>query len=206
MLPEKFDDEEFRNDFYQIALEEMERINSLITELLDLAKTKESYFIKTDLHELIEKMILLISPQTRKKKIFIKKEFTPELFEIWMDPEKMKQVILNLLYNAVEFTPDGGQIEIITRNGNSIGAEKGAIIEIRDNGIGISSEAITKIFDPYFTTKNKSSMHKGTGLGLFIAHQNMQDHGGSIEVKSKVNSGTIFTLKIPNKVLNLSDG
>jgi len=205
MLPEKFDDEEFRNDFYQIAIEEMDRINSLITELLDLAKVKESYFIKSDLHELIEKMILLISPQTRNKNIAIIKEFDPKLSEIWMDPEKMKQVILNLLYNAFEFTPNGGQIEVRTKNGNSIGVKKEAIIEIKDNGIGIPPEAIKKIFDPYFTTKNKSSMHKGTGLGLFIAHQNMQDHGGSVDVKSKVNSGTIFTLKIPNRALNISD-
>lgn len=202
MLPEKFDDEEFRNGFYNIALEEMDRINSLITELLDLTKVKESFFIKSDLHELIEKMIMLISPQTHSKDIFIKKEFDPNLSEVWMDPEKMKQVILNLLYNAVDFTPSGGQIKIITQNGNTVGSEKGVIIEIRDNGIGIPPDAIKKIFDPYYTTKNKSSMHTGTGLGLFIAHQNMQDHGGSIDVNSKVNSGTVFILKIPNRDLN----
>ena len=200
----EFDDEEFRNDFYQIAVEEMDRINNLITELLDLAKVKESYFIKSDLHALIEKMILLISPQMRNKKIAVKKAFDPNLSEIWMDPEKMKQVILNLLYNAVEFTPKGGQIEIVTKNGHNIGIEKEVIIEIRDNGIGIPSDVINKIFDPYFTTKNKSAMHKGTGLGLFIANQNMQDHGGSIDVKSEVNSGTRFILKIPNRVLDSS--
>ena len=204
MLPKKFDDDEFRNEFYQIAVEEMDRINNLITELLDLAKVKESYFIKSDLHALIEKMILLISPQMRNKKIAVKKAFDPNLSEIWMDPEKMKQVILNLLYNAVEFTPKGGQIEIVTKNGHNIGIEKGVIIEIRDNGIGIPSDVINKIFDPYFTTKNKSAMHKGTGLGLFIANQNMQDHGGSIDVKSEVNSGTRFILKIPNRVLDSS--
>ena len=71
-------------------------------------------------------------------------------------------------------------------------------IEIKDNGPGIPQSVINRIFDPYFTTRYKSSMHNGTGLGLFIAHKNMQEHGGTIEVKSKVNKGTIFTLSFPN--------
>ncbi len=70
-------------------------------------------------------------------------------------------------------------------------------IEIKDNGSGIPEDIIDKIFDPYFTTKHKSIMHSGTGLGLFIAHQNMQDHGGTIEVKSKVKEWTRFTLTLP---------
>ncbi|MCK4470017.1 MAG: ATP-binding protein, partial [Desulfobacterales bacterium] len=70
-------------------------------------------------------------------------------------------------------------------------------IEIKDNGPGIPQDIINKIFNPYFTTRHKSSMHDGTGLGLFIAHKNMQDHGGTIEVKSKVNEGAIFTLSFP---------
>ena len=70
-------------------------------------------------------------------------------------------------------------------------------IEIKDNGPGIPMDRIDKVFDPYFTTKHKSSVHSGTGLGLFIAHQNMQDHDGAIEVKSKVNEGTVFILKLP---------
>jgi signal transduction histidine kinase len=70
-------------------------------------------------------------------------------------------------------------------------------IEIKDNGSGIPQDIIDKIFDPYFTTKHKSIMHSGTGLGLFIAHQNMQDHDGTIDVKSKVKAGTTFTLTLP---------
>jgi signal transduction histidine kinase len=114
-----------------------------------------------------------------------------------MDAEKMKQVILNLLSNAVEFTPDGGRIEIHTENIKEQGKGKGIRITIRDNGTGIDPAMIDKIFDPYFTTKHKSSMHEGTGLGLFIAHQNMQDHGGSIEVKSEAGGGTTFVLTLP---------
>ena len=73
-------------------------------------------------------------------------------------------------------------------------------IEVRDNGIGIPPSDLNRIFEPYFTTKHKSSIHSGTGLGLFIAHQHMQDHGGTIEVKSKVNEGTTFVLTLPQEI------
>jgi len=198
MLPRKFDDEEFRNEFYNIAMEETSRVNNLITELLDLVKTKKPHFEFNDPHDLIKKMILLISPQNHAKKIEVVQKFDPEIGQVWLDSEKMKQVFLNILSNAVEFTPQGGKVEISTKNLAENGMQKGIRIEIKDNGTGISDAMIEKIFDPYFTTKHKSSMHNGTGLGLFIAHQNMQDHDGTIEVKSAVNKGTTFILTLPS--------
>jgi hypothetical protein len=71
---------------------------------------------------------------------------------------------------------------------------------VRDSGIGIQESILDKVFDPYFTTKHKSSMHSGTGLGLFIVHQHVQDHFGSIEVRSKVNEGTRFIISLPTGV------
>jgi signal transduction histidine kinase len=198
MFPSRYNDDEFRNDFYKIAMEETKRINNLITELLDLVKTKESHIELNDLHGLIDSMILLISPQSNAKKIDVSCQFDPNIGQVWMDSEKIKQVILNLLSNAVDFTPEGGKIELITKN--RIEKEKQATvsIEIKDNGPGIPPAHIDRVFDPYFTTKHKSNMHSGTGLGLFIAHQNMQDHGGIIEVRNDTNEGTIFTLNLPN--------
>jgi len=178
-------------------MEETSRVNNLINELLDLVRTKESKFELSDLHGLIDKMILLVSPQTNAKRIVIDRQFDSGIAQIWMDSEKMKQVILNLLSNAVDYTPEGGVIELRTNNCAEKGKPEVVHIEIKDNGIGIPSSLIDKIFDPYFTTKHKSHMHDGTGLGLFIAHQNMQDHDGAIEVKSKVNEGTVFTLILP---------
>ena len=196
MLPQKFDDEEFRKDFYEVAMEETNRVNNLITELLDLVKTKEPLYELGDLHDLIDKMVLLVSPQSNTKKIKVKCQFDPNIGQVWMDSEKMKQVILNILSNAIEFTPDGGEINITTTNYAENEKLKSIRIDIKDNGVGIPQSMIDKIFDPYFTTKHKSSMHNGTGLGLSIAHQNMQDHGGKIEVKSRVNKGTTFTLTL----------
>jgi two-component system phosphate regulon sensor histidine kinase PhoR len=111
----------------------------------------------------------------------------------------MKQVFLNLLSNAVEFTPEGGRIEISSRKWLEKGKTESMRIEIKDSGVGIPPSNLDRIFDPYFTTKHRSDMHDGTGLGLFIADQNMQDHGGTIEVKSELNKGTVFLLTLPVK-------
>ena len=197
MIPQKYHDEEFRENFHNIAMEETSRINNLITELLDLVKKRESNFELNNLHDLIDKMILLISPQSNAKKIKISRQFDPDIGQVWMDSEKMKEVVLNLLSNAVEFTPEGGKIEFVTTHRIEKGKPATICIEIKDNGSGIPQSMIDNVFDPYFTTKHRSSMHNGTGLGLFIAYQNMQDHNGDIEVKSKVNEGSVFTLTLP---------
>jgi len=197
MMPQKYHDEEFRKNFHSIAMEETNRINNLITELLDLVKKRESNFELNNLHDLIDKMILLISPQSNAKKIKVSRRFDPNIGQVWMDGEKMKEVILNLLSNAVEFTPEGGKIEFVTAHSIEKGKPATICIEIKDNGPGIPQSMIDHVFDPYFTTKHKSSMHNGTGLGLFIAYQNMQDHGGIIDVKSDLNEGAVFTLTMP---------
>jgi signal transduction histidine kinase len=197
LLPSKYDDEEFRNDFYKIAVEETTRVNNLITELLDLVKSKKPHFEFSDLHDLIDKMTLLISPQSNKKDIKVIRQFDPAIGHVWVDSGRIKQVILKLLSNAVEFTPQGGRIEILTKNYKEKGKPKAIRIEVKDNGKGIPESMLDKIFDPYFTTKHASNAQSGTGLGLFISHQTMQDHGGTIEVKSQLHEGTSFILTLP---------
>ncbi|MFC1494776.1 nitrogen regulation protein NR(II) [Thermodesulfobacteriota bacterium] len=197
MLPQKKDDEDYMNNFHKIALEETERINGLISELLDLVNTRESKFEANSLHDLVDKMCLLVSPESNAKMIKVIKDYDPDIENVWLDSEKFKQIILNLLSNAVEFTPEQGKIEIITRKNNSGDEKRDIYIEIRDNGEGIPEDSINKIFNPYYTTKHRSEDHSGTGLGLFIAHQNVLDHGGLIEVKSKVNQGTVFMINLP---------
>ncbi len=196
MLPRKYDDKEFMEEFYEIALEETMRVNNLITELLDLVKHKESNFAFNDLHALIDKMVLLVSPQTKEKEIEVVRHYDTDLGQGWFDAEQIKQVILNLLSNAVDFTPHGGRIEIVTRKRAEKGVDE-ANISIRNKGSSISKAIVDKIFDPYFTTKHRSDMHNGTGLGLFIAHQNMTAHGGNIEVDSQFENGTSFLLRLP---------
>lgn len=197
MLPRKYNDAQFRKDFYQIGIEETNRINSLITELLDLVKTKESHFAYSDLHDLIDKTLLLVSPQSKAKNIEVVRRYDPDVRQVKIDPEKIKQAILNLLSNALEFTPERGRIEIRTQKCVDGGDERHIRIEVQDSGVGISESIMDKVFDPYFTTKHKSSMNSGTGLGLFIVHQHVLHHGGTIGVESKPNKGTRFTIRLP---------
>lgn len=197
MLPYRLNDEEFLGNFHKVALEETERVNNLISELLDLANTRELRFEHYSLHKIIDKMILLVSPGSNVKRINVIKKYDSSIHKIWIDTEKIKQVILNLLSNAVEFTRENGKIEITTSRVLQSNNCRSFRIEISDNGEGISKPNIDKIFDPYFTTKHKSKDHQGTGLGLFIAHQNVLDHGGTIEVKSRKGFGTTFTIDLP---------
>ncbi|MDF1592417.1 MAG: ATP-binding protein [Desulfobacterales bacterium] len=199
MLPKKYDDEEFRKGFYEIASEETRRVNNLITELLDLVKTRETNFELGDLHALIDKMILLVSPQSNSKKIQILRQFSPDIPPVWMDTEKMKETVLNILSNAIDFSYENGTIQIATRQFFTRRNSADIQIEITDNGPGIPAGVINEIFDPYFTTKHKSTIHSGTGLGLFIAHQNIVDHGGIIEVNSKPDEGAAFIMTLPLK-------
>ena len=202
MLPEKFDDAEFRNTFHKVALEETERVNGLIIELLDLVNTAESHFKQTDLHDLIEKMVLLVSPQSKARQIEVDTIFSKHIGKVTLDENKMKQIILNILSNAVEATPDKGRVEIRTTLVTPNNSHRKVEIEICDSGPGIPFEIEEKIFDPYFSTKHKSKLHKGTGLGLFIAHQNIQAHGGAIEINRKYTGGASFKIIIPEKYEN----
>lgn len=197
MLPYKIEDEEYRVNFHKIALEETDRVNNLISELLDLVNIRESRFESTNLHELIEKMILLVSPKSNANSIRVESIFDPAIKKVWIDGEKIKQVILNLLSNAVEFTPEHGMITITTKKIIETKNGPGIQIIVEDTGEGIPENLIDKIFDPYFTTKHRSGDHRGTGLGLFIVHQNIVDHGGTIEVKSRVKEGTRFIIDLP---------
>ena len=182
-------------------MEETMRVNNLITELLDLVRPKESHFAYGDLHDLIEKTVLLVSPQAKEKRIQIKRQYGETTEQIWMDSEKMKQAMLNLVSNALEFTPQKGKIEITTKYHSEDGDLRTVSIEVSDNGVGIQPADMNKVFEPYFTTKHKSSIHQGTGLGLPITYQHVQDHRGTIELKSKVNEGTTFLITIPVKPL-----
>ena len=199
ILPEKFDDPEFRNSFHKIALEETERVNGLIVELLDLVNTEESHFEPTDLHGLIEKMVMLISPQSKARRITVATFLSGDIEKVTLDAKKIKQTILNILSNAIETTPPQGKVEIFTSISKHDNSKRQIEIEIRDSGPGIPPEIEEEIFDPYFSTKHKSKLHKGTGLGLFIAHQNIQAHDGTIEINREYTDGASFKISIPEE-------
>ena len=131
----------------------------------------------------------LIERQAQDKQIAINTRNSADIDEVKIDPDRINQVLLNLYLNAIEAMRPGGKLGIEIFDSEKNG---GLNIQISDTGHGIAAEDLPKIFDPYFTTKSS-----GTGLGLAIAHNIVEAMGGTIEVKSKADKGTTFTLTIP---------
>jgi signal transduction histidine kinase len=192
LLPERIDDEEFRNHFLSIASGEVDRISALVTELLEFARPSEPKFELEDINGILDGMILLVSTETKSKHINILKDCASDLSPITIDREQMKQVFLNMLLNAIEATPEKGKIYVKTRSYTKPEGEPYIQIEFTDTGCGIRPEYLEEIFTPFFTTKEK-----GSGLGLSISNQIVQDHKGYIDVESQVNKGTSFFINLP---------
>jgi signal transduction histidine kinase len=193
LLPERMDDEEFRRDFVAIAAGEVDRISSLVNELLEFARPLEPEFSLENIKEIMEGMVLLVSTEAKKKELFIVRNYEEHLPLILIDREQIKQVFLNILLNAIEATKKGGQVTVEVRTVNNKTGES-IQVEIHDTGIGIPEEHLENIFNPFFTTKSK-----GSGLGLSISHQIIQEHRGTISVESRVGEGSSFRITLPVK-------
>jgi signal transduction histidine kinase len=192
LLPERLDDEEFRTQFLQIASGEVDRISSLVTELLEFARPSDPKLEMEDINTVLDGMILLVSTETKKKQINIIKNYAPDLSPIQIDREQIKQVFLNVLLNAIEATSENGKITVKTRTFTKPGGEPYAQIEFNDTGCGIPGEYIEDIFNPFFTTKST-----GSGLGLSISNQIIQEHRGYIDVESQLGKGSSFFINLP---------
>ena len=198
LLPERMDDEEFRNYFLTVASGEIDRLTTLINELLGFAKPTEPNLKGEDVNSIIDKMEFLISTEAKKKNITITKNYSPTLPPVMADAEQIKQVLLNILLNGMQaIEGDQGQVWIetrVVRVAREDGINPFVQIEIRDNGAGISKENLDHIFDPFFTTRAE-----GSGLGLAITYQIVHEHGGFIDVESEIGKGTSFQVNFPLK-------
>ena len=192
LLPERLEDEEFRNQFLNIAAGEVDRISLLVNELLDFARPSDPRLEMEDVNSILDGMILLVSTESKKKHIEVVKNYGQDLPPISIDREQMKQVFLNILLNAVEATPENGRITVTTRSFLKPGGDPYIQIGFTDTGCGIPAEYLEDIFNPFFTTKNK-----GSGLGLSISNQIVQDHSGYINVESELNKGSSFLINLP---------
>ena len=192
LLPERLDDEEFRNQFLQIAAGEVDRISSLVNELLDFARPSDPKLEHENINTVLDGMILLISTETKKKQINIIKNYAPDLPLVQIDREQIKQVFLNVLLNGIEATSENGRIMVQTRSFMKPGGDPYIQVEFSDTGCGIPPDYIEDIFNPFFTTKST-----GSGLGLSISNQIIQDHRGYIDVESQVDKGSSFFINLP---------
>jgi len=197
LLPERMEDEEFRNYFLKVASGEIDRLTGLINELLGFARPSEPRLEGEDVNALIDKMEILVATEARKKNVTLNKDYARDLPQIKADAEQLKQVLLNILLNAIQATKGEGKIWIETRMVQlpvEDRMEPFTQIEVRDTGVGIPKENLERIFDPFFSTRTE-----GSGLGLAISHQIIHDHGGFISVESEVGKGTSFKVHLPLK-------
>jgi two-component system NtrC family sensor kinase len=197
LLPERIDDNEFRDYFLKVASGEIDRLTSLINELLGFAKPSEPNLKEEDVTTIIDRMEVLISTEARKNNIKIMKNYSPYPSTVLVDAEQIKQVLLNILLNAIQAIEGRGEIWIETRIVHSTRNDKREEflqIEIRDSGIGILPENLDRVFDPFFSTRSE-----GSGLGLAISHQIVHEHGGFIDIESEIGKGTSFRIHFPLK-------
>ncbi len=185
-VPEKDQDE--YSSFTEIILNEIKRLDGIINQFLSLAKAHKLNLVPTDMNEFLAEVTSLAEVEAEVKGVELIRAID-RLPEMKIDRDEMKKAILNIMLNAVQATPSSGSLTVRSYLDDS---QTSMVIEITDSGAGIPTEDISKIFQPYFSTKEK-----GTGLGLSIAHRIISDHKGRIEVKSQRGKGTTFTIKLP---------
>jgi signal transduction histidine kinase len=198
LAPERKDDSRFIGEFSRIVLEDVHRIERLIQEILDYARYMEPQLSDEDLNEIVSSCVYFVQMQADRRRIKIEKELASEIPRGMLDRQQIKQVILNLLLNAMDaIGGNSGTIRVRTHRLRRPDRHEWAHIEIEDTGLGISAEHLDHIFDPFFTTKHSSAFNEGNGLGLTIAHQIIQEHGGEIRVNSTEGVGTTFHIRLP---------
>jgi two-component system sensor histidine kinase HydH len=174
--------------FIKTVLDEIKRLDSIINQFLSLAKAQKLNLVPTDMNRFLNEVVNLVELEAKEKNIHITRDIA-DLPQTRIDPDEMKKALLNIMLNGIHATPSGGTLNI---NAYLNDSQRDVLIKIKDSGMGIPKENLSKIFQPYFSTKEK-----GAGLGLSIAYRIISDHKGKIEVESELGKGTIFTVTLP---------
>lgn len=203
LLPERYHESDFRETFSGLIVHEIDRIDSLVNQLLRFARPAKPLLRPMHAHEILEKTLRLVQHRLYQKEIKVTQKWNARVDTIRADGDQMEQVFLNFFLNAMDAMKRGGELTVSTetRRGDSLvtrllpedGERNEALhISIRDTGEGIKKEDIARVFDPFFTTKDF-----GTGLGLSVVHGIIEEHGGQIEVESELSKGTSFHIFLP---------
>ena len=186
-------------ELLEIIVEEANRLNNVVTRFLDYARSERpgrEGAAKVDLNAILRKTEQLLRQDIAKapKPVELRVRLDDMLPQVAGDPESLLQVFLNLGQNALQAMPDGGSLEILTtrRRRSRLGYGQFAEVRFRDSGVGIPRDKLKKLFIPFYTTKQK-----GTGLGLAISHRIVNQHGGTIEVRSTIGQGSTFSVFLP---------
>ena len=196
------------NAYIAVIIEEVDRLNNVIEQLLTFGKGRPTNFRQHNIHEIIENCLSICQPDLDQKRIRVEFSRWVDCPPVVVDADGLTQVLLNLFRNAIESMEKGGALTIRTQRDDvstsrSSGSEqplsenealekKDVQIRVQDTGPGISPEVVPYLFDPFYTTKQK-----GTGLGLAISREVIEEHGGTIEVDSTLAEGTAFNITLP---------
>ena len=174
----------------KLIIDETTRCSKIVKSLLEFSRQNPPAKKSANINNVIDRILLLLKSQILVQKVRIENNLDKNLPRIMIDINKIEQVFTNIILNALDAMPGGGQLSIVTQ----LSADNQyVLIKFSDNGTGIQDEVKRKIFDPFFTTKKT----EGTGLGLSISYGIIQLHGGTIEVESKPNKGSTFTIYLP---------
>ena len=173
-------------DYLSKMESEVSRCSRIIRNLLDFARQTEPMLRLVDINQVMEQVLSIVSHQAQLQNVEIVKEFRPSLPSVMADFDQLQQVFTNLTLNAIQAMPSGGKLTL-----RSSAVDSEVRVDVQDTGCGISKENMSKLFTPFFTTKEKG---KGVGLGLAVVHGIIERHKGRIKVQSEMGKGTTFSV------------
>jgi two-component system NtrC family sensor kinase len=189
LLKTEIPPESKRRRILELSLSETQRLAEMLRNMLSFSKPEEEKRRPVKINELVEGILLMMEKQMKEANIKMETHFDDGIPEVMASTNQMRQVLLNMFKNAKEAMPKGGTLIIRTsRENNKV------LIHIQDTGVGIPEEIRNRIFEAFFTTKQKV---KGVGLGLSVCYGIIKDHGGEIKVESEEGIGTTFTISLP---------
>lgn len=196
------EDKELATKFLTIINMETDRLNTLISDLLFLSKLEsgdmEIIKVKIEARALVEKIITLLEPVAWHKNIRLESEIKTGAEFFYASYEMIEQVLINLVDNAIKYSHEDGVVKIVLRPGEKIRQEEQIVIEVIDQGIGIPSQSLSRIFERFYRVdKARSRQVGGTGLGLSIVKHIVERHHGRVQVKSQENEGSDFMIILP---------
>lgn len=171
----------------EIITKECQRLNRLLVNFLEFARPRTPHFQQIDIVPVLDSVLELARHAPGSQRIELRLNAAPQLPGVESDPELLKQVLLNLVMNATQAMPDGGEVVV-----SAALRHERMLIQVIDSGAGIKPENLDRIFDPFFTTKDN-----GSGLGLSVAHQIVEQHGGILTAAANPDRGMTFTVSLP---------
>jgi len=186
--------------YLELSFREALRCGGIVKNLLTFARQDSVEASQIDIHEMLNSILLLTGHQLEIANVAYRVELPSASFTAWGDYGQIQQCVLNLIFNAIDAMPDGGNLTI---KGGEDETANSVWLEMTDTGLGIESENLHRIFEPFFTTKNDG---KAVGLGLAMAYGIIREHHGSIEVVSTPGKGTTFRMRLPKSPIEIEKG